>query len=72
LKPLLKNRAELVDVADAVARQVARLHPAPGNKNVQLRLLATTNSKNLLAALPRLELDWLLPRVTQSAKNVVV
>ncbi|MFY9328918.1 MAG: glutamate racemase [Georgfuchsia sp.] len=81
LKPLLKSRAELVDVADAVARQVSRLvaQPLPSasaaksdRRTPLLLLQASANAGNLQAALPRLDLDWLMPRIVQPVQNVAL
>jgi glutamate racemase len=65
LQPLTQERAELVDVADAVARQVVRL----GGNNIgdaRLELLATARPERLHAALPALGLGWLAARATDS------
>lgn len=72
LKPLLESRAELVDVADAVAQQVSRLAMRPNAGNAQLLLLASANAEDLQAALPRLGLDWLAPRIARPAQNFVL
>jgi glutamate racemase len=61
LDPLVQGRAELVDVADAVARQVVRLGGERAG-HAQLRLLATARPERLHAALPALGLDWLAAR----------
>jgi glutamate racemase len=62
LQPLLAGRAELVDVAAAVARQTVRLAGAsPGAGRI--RLLATARPEKLAAALPTLGLDRLRPRL---------
>lgn len=60
LTPLLDDKAELVDVADAVARQVRRL--APGTGSGRLDVLATARPERLRAALPKLGLGWLAER----------
>jgi glutamate racemase len=61
LAPLAAGRAELVDVADAVARQVVRLAAAPSGTG-RLQLLATARPEQLRAALPRLGLHALAER----------
>lgn len=72
LQPLVKSRATLVDVADAVAQQVSRLTKQPDAGNAQLLLYASANAENLQAALPRLDLDWLTPRIAQPAQDIVL
>lgn len=59
LRPLVAGRAEIVDVAEAVARQVARLHGAAGAGSGRLRLLSSAHPERLQRALPALGLDWL-------------
>ncbi len=68
LAPLAADRAELVDVADAVARQAMRLagHLATGNGHLQL--FATARPERLHAALPALGLHWLAERSKQAAR----
>jgi glutamate racemase len=61
LAPLVAGRAELVDVADAVARQAMRLHGDAGG-NSRLKLMATAHPERLAAALPTLGLGWLAAR----------
>jgi glutamate racemase len=61
LEPIVRGRAELVDVADAVARQVMRLG-GESVGNARLRLLATARPERLHAALPALGLGWLAER----------
>lgn len=65
LQPLVQGRAELVDVADAVARQVVRLG-GEGTGEARLELLATARPERLHAALPALGLGWLAARATGS------
>ena len=72
LKPLLESRAELVDVADAVAQQVSRLAMRPNPGNAQLLLFASANAENLRSALARLDLDWLTPRITQPVQIIAL
>ncbi|HEY3432459.1 MAG TPA: glutamate racemase [Rhodocyclaceae bacterium] len=68
LAPLVAGRAELVDVADAVARQVVRLAGDAGHNNASLTLLATARPEQLQAALPSLDLQWLADRCRQAAR----
>ena len=62
LKRLVAGKAELVDVAEAVARQVVRLAGDAGRGSARLSLLATANPERLHAALPKLGLGWLAER----------
>lgn len=62
LAPLVSGRSELVDVADAVARQVVRLAGPLASGTSQLQLLATARPERLHAALPALALGWLAER----------
>ncbi|MBI2307394.1 MAG: glutamate racemase [Rhodocyclales bacterium] len=59
LVPLVAGRAELVDVADAVARQCLRLAGPAGEGHGRLTLHATAQPERLRAALPALGLGWL-------------
>jgi glutamate racemase len=61
LDPLVQGRAELVDVADAVARQVVRLG-GEREGHARLSLLATARPERLHAALAPLGLGWLAER----------
>ena len=63
LREVIADRAELVDVADAVARQARRLagHLAPGSGRVHLH--ASARPERLHAALPRLGLSHIAQRV---------
>ncbi len=72
LEPLLAGRAELVDVAAAVARQVVRLAAGQAHGSGRLRLLATATPERLHAALPALGLAWLLPRIDGAARLAMV
>ena len=67
LVPLLQQvigaRAELVDVADAVARQTRRLAGDFAHGSAQLLLHASAHPERLRAALPRLHLPHLAARV---------
>lgn len=62
LAPLVAGRAELVDVAEAVARQCLRLAGPAGDGSGRLRLIATAQPERLRAALPALGLNWLAER----------
>jgi glutamate racemase len=71
LLPLVAGRAELVDVADAVGRQVVRLTGGmPGAAG--LRLMATAHPERLHAALPALGLGWLAERAAGAALHASV
>lgn len=71
-EPLLAGRAQLVDVAAAVARQVLRLNAEQTQGSGRLRLLATATPERLHAALPALGLDWLAPRIDGAARQAMV
>jgi glutamate racemase len=62
IAPLLQNRAELVDVAAAVARQVVRLYGDRHDGQAHLQLQATAHPERLRAALPALGLHALAAR----------
>lgn len=62
LKRVVQHRAALVDVADAVARQVVRVGGTHAHGNAVLRLDASAHPEKLRAALPRLGLGWLASR----------
>jgi glutamate racemase len=66
LQPLAAGRAELVDVADAVARQVIRLGSAYAEGHASLKLFASAHHERLHAALPQLGLHWLAERAVQA------
>ncbi|HZV54221.1 MAG TPA: glutamate racemase [Rhodocyclaceae bacterium] len=68
MAPLLRGRAELVDVADAVARQTLRLAGPAAQGSGRLHLLATAHQERLMAALPALDLTHLLPRIYGTAR----
>lgn len=72
LDPLVAGRAELVDVAAAVARQVIRLSESHAHGNGYLTLLATARPAQLHKALPALGLNSLLPRIRGPAVQVSV
>ena len=62
MTPAVRGRAELIDVADAVARQVVRLRGQHGGAGA-LHLAATARPERLAAALPALGLQALTGRV---------
>lgn len=62
LAPLVAGRAELIDVADAVARQCLRLAGPAAGGDGRLHLYATAQPERLRAALPALGLGWLAER----------
>lgn len=62
LLPVVGHQATLVDVADAVARQVTRLASSMDRGSSKLDLLATARPDRLHAALPGLGLGWLAER----------
>lgn len=67
IEPLLEGRAQLVDVADAVARQVLRLRgDSYANGNISLQ--ATSHPERLSAALPALGLHKVARRVASVAQ----
>jgi glutamate racemase len=63
LTEVIGDRAQLVDVADAVARQTRRLAGDLANGNGHLQLHASAHPERLHAALPRLKLGHLMPRL---------
>ena len=71
LEPIVAGRAQLVDVADAVARQCRRLAatPATGNPG-RLTLLATATPERLQAALAALGLHQLTTRLAAAARLI--
>lgn len=70
LLPLLGNRAQLVDVAQAVAAQTRRLAGSAAQGKGSLRLLATSRPERLRAALPALGLGRLEPRLVGTAEQI--
>lgn len=72
LKPLLDPRAELIDVADAVARRVSHLAAGKHTGSARLQLLASAHAERLPPALSRLGLGWLTPRITEPAQSIVL
>lgn len=72
LEALINGRAELVDVADAVARQVMRLAGTEIQGSGKLFLQATSRPERLQGALPRLGLGWLGEKAWEPARLVAV
>jgi glutamate racemase len=68
LTPLVAGRAELVDVAEAIARQCLRLAGPAGEGHGELHLIATAQPERLHAALPALGLGWLGSRASEPAR----
>jgi len=68
LEPLIAGRAELVDVAEAVARQVVRFWNGKEQREGRLALMATARPERLDAALPALGLAWLSAARTGAAQ----
>lgn len=68
LEPIVANRAVLVEVADAVARQCARLAGTAALGRGRLTLFASAQPERLHAALPTLGLTWLDKRLTGAAR----
>ena len=62
LQRAVRDRAQLVDVAEAVARQVVKVAGAHAQGTAALRLEASAYPEKLRAALPRLGLGWLAER----------
>ncbi|PKO84084.1 MAG: glutamate racemase [Betaproteobacteria bacterium HGW-Betaproteobacteria-11] len=67
LARLAANRAQLVDVAMAVAEQTRRLAGPLARGQGRLHLQSSARPEHLPAALPRLKLAHLLPRIVSSA-----
>ncbi len=67
IAPLLKGQAELVDVAEAVARQVVRLG-GERDGQARLELQATARPERLQVALPALGLNALAARSTPAGQ----
>jgi len=63
IQPMIEGRAELIDVADAVARQTLRLAGPVALGSGRLRLFATAHPERLRAALPALGLGQLRARL---------
>ncbi|MFA7268712.1 MAG: glutamate racemase [Sterolibacterium sp.] len=72
LETLVAGRAELVDVAAAVARQVVRLAGGHAHGCGRLTLLATAHPERLHKALPALGLTRLVPRISGAALQVQI
>lgn len=75
MRPLTEGKAELVEVAAAVAREVARREPELARTKTaggSIQLLATKNPERLLAALPQLGLGELLDHLQGPARVVDV
>lgn len=66
IAPLIAGRAEMVEVAEAVARQVVRLYRGHKSGQGRLRLMASARVDRLMAALPALGLSWLAERCAPS------
>jgi glutamate racemase len=63
LSPITRGRAELVDVAEAVARQTVRVTlPGQRGDSAKLLLQASAHPERLHVALHRLGLSWLADR----------
>lgn len=63
IAPIIAGQATIVDVSEAVARQVVRLAPHPDGR-ARLELLATAHPEQLRAALPALGLNDLAARAS--------
>lgn len=72
LEPILAGRAELVDVAAAVARQVVRQAGHLEHGRGRLALFATARPERLAAALPALGMPWLAERSHGAARQASV
>lgn len=72
LDKLTAGRAELIDVATAVARQVVRLAGSHAHGSGRLTMLATARPERLHQALPALGLSSLVPRVKSAVLQVQV
>jgi glutamate racemase len=71
LQPLVGHQAQLVDVAEPVAKQVLRLANPGAQGSARLHLSATTHPERLHAALPALGLGWLAQRVTAGPQDTL-
>lgn len=71
LEPIVAGRAQLVDVAAAVAHQVVRLAKVAGQGDARLSLYATARPEHLHGALPRLGLGWLAERAA-GARRIMI
>lgn len=70
LTEVIGTRAQLVDVADAVARQTRRLAGDLAHGTGRLQLHASAHPERLHAALPRLNLGRLAARLGQAQQDV--
>lgn len=68
LQPIVAGRAELIEVADAVAQRCLRLAGETANRNGRLILLDTARPEHLQAALHALDLGWLASRQSDPAR----
>jgi glutamate racemase len=66
ITPLITGRAELVEVAAAVARQTQRLAGSSAHGSGHLQLIASARPERLRAALPALGLERLTLRLLQA------
>lgn len=71
LRTVVGEKAVLVDVAEAVARQCVRLAGTAAFGQGRLNLLATAHPEHLQAALPALGLTWLTSRQPGPAQLVI-
>lgn len=72
MQSLLRPGVELVDVAEAVARQVVRHAAAQSHGSARLELIATARPERLHAALPALGLGWLAQRCTAATHHAAL
>lgn len=77
LEEIVAGRAQLVDVAGAVARQCVRIAKASNSSHSlrgkgQLTLLATAHPERLQAALPALGLNSMMPRLSAPATRIAI
>ena len=72
LDPLLGDGDQLVDVAEAVARQLVRLSGERQSGSGRLQLLASAAPERLQAALPALGLGWLTERLREPVQTVEI
>jgi len=66
LREIIGTRAQLVDVADAVARQTRRMAGGLAHGSGRLHLHASAYPERLYAALPHLRLGHIAARVSAS------
>lgn len=72
IQPLLESRAELIEVAEAVAREVIRRTRLDATDQGRLGLQSTAHPERLQAALPALGLAFLQARIQESARLVAI